>query len=145
MIPFTPFQFVSFKTNLTMEQAIATLGRSLSLKSERQDSGEVISFNYQPERDVQHQSMGALTVYVKYFSDPNGVRVKVTVVPTVITMLFLTLTLGFILLFDWISLDFSNKIFAIVFWLFIYLFNWRQAVGTKKAIQSMFQDFIIKQ
>ena len=145
MIPFTPFQFVSFKTNLTMEQAIATLGRSLSLKRERQGSGEVVSFNYQPERDVEHQRMGALTVYVKYFSDSNGVRVKVTVVPTVITMLFLALTLGFILLFDWISSDFPNKIIPILFWLFIYLFNWRQAVGTKKAIQSMFQDFIIKQ
>ena len=144
MIPLIPFQFLSFKTNLTMEQAISTLGRSLSLKREEQDRGEVVSFNYQPHRAVKYQSIGSVTIYVKYFSGPNGVHVNVTIMPTVLTLLFLAGYIGFILLFDRLSPDFSNKTFFILFWLFVYLFNWWETVETKKAIQSMFWESITK-
>jgi len=144
MIPFIPLQFDSFKTNLTMEQAISILGRSLPIKSDRRDFGEVSSFTYQPHRAIKHQSMGAVTVHVKYFSDSTGVRIKMTVFPTVITMLFLTFYIGFILLFAYLSPDFSTKALFILVWLFFYLFNCWETVETKRVIRSMFYDSIIK-
>jgi len=109
MIPFIPLQFDSFRTNLTIEQAIYVLGRSLPLKHEKQKIIEVVSFEYNPDPDVKYQRMGGVAVYIKYFSEPNGVSVKVTVIPTVIMILFLALSIGLVFCLAKYHLAFLTK------------------------------------
>ncbi len=144
VIPFIPLQFDSFRTNLTIEQAIYVLGRSLPLKHEKQKTIEVVSFEYNPDPDVKYQRMGGVAVYIKYFSEPNGVSVKVTVIPTVITILFLALSIGFVFLFSQVSPSFSNKGLFGLSWLFFYLYSWWETINTIKAVRNMFRDYIIQ-
>jgi len=145
MLPFIPLQFLSFKTNLSIEQAIAILGRSIPIKREIGDKGETISFKYQPHRPIKHSGMGAgVVVYVRYHSDLAGVYVKVTIMPSILIMCFYIFAFGIILSNFEISLNTSNAVFLALAFLFFYLLVWWETIETKRAIRSMFHDVIIK-
>lgn len=125
-----------------MEQAISTLGRSLPLKRELQNNSEVVSFEYQPNRPIEYSQMGiGITVYVRYFSDLKGTRVKVTVMPTILTIF------GYVFGFGITIIGIANLLLDKAFFLvliFFYLLLWWESIETKKAIWSMFQDAVTK-
>lgn len=146
MIPLIPLQFTSFKTNLTMEQAIAVLGRSLPLKREAVDNGERVSFKYR----VPHYSFGSgkariplsgIMIYVRYYSDIDGVHAKMTILPSVTTMLFFIFSIGFTLLIS--PENVCDRLYFFVP-VFLYILVWWETIDAKKAVRSMFHDSIIE-
>jgi hypothetical protein len=145
MIPFIPLQFLRFKTNLNMEQTIAILGRSVPLKREVRNNGEVVSFKYQPYAPIKYSQAGVgITVHVKYHAEPGGVKVSITIMPSVLIMLFYILGFGFSLAAINIA-NFTFGIWFILVFILFYLLLWRESIETKRAIHGMFRDAIIKQ
>ncbi len=144
MIPLIPLQFASFKTNLTIEQAIAVLGRSVQLKHEFQDNVEVVSFKYQPLHSIKVGEIGSgMMVYVRYQANLDGTHVRVTIMPTIIMMLLFVYAFGFNLLLTYPN-DFSYYSSFILISLIFYLGIWWETVNTKKIVRSLFHDSIIK-
>lgn len=142
MIPFIPLQFLNFKISLNMEQAVAILGRSLPLKRGIKGFDEVVSFKYQPLSSYKSSpiSVSGVMVYVRYESSLDGIRVKVTIMPTVVVLLFFIFAFGFNLSFPH---DRQDALLSILPFLVFYLIIWWETVETKNAIRSMFQEFII--